>query len=62
MASLAMAKSIRLSGLLGWDYGSKSAAAPDIGSRGCSCAFQEVVVVALFVGYFAVTNVTLPSM
>uniref|UniRef100_A0A2N9G1U3 Uncharacterized protein n=1 Tax=Fagus sylvatica TaxID=28930 RepID=A0A2N9G1U3_FAGSY len=36
MASLAMAKSIRLSSLLGWDYGSKSFAAPDIDSRGCS--------------------------
>uniref|UniRef100_A0A2N9GBD3 Uncharacterized protein n=1 Tax=Fagus sylvatica TaxID=28930 RepID=A0A2N9GBD3_FAGSY len=36
MASLAMAKSIRLSSLLGWDYGSKSFAAPNIDSRGCS--------------------------
>jgi hypothetical protein len=41
MASLAMSNSIRLSGFLGWDYDSKSAAAPDIDSRGCSCAFMD---------------------
>ena len=41
MASLAMSNSIRLSGFFGWDYGSKFAAAPDIDSRGCSCAFMD---------------------
>uniref|UniRef100_A0A2N9H718 Uncharacterized protein n=1 Tax=Fagus sylvatica TaxID=28930 RepID=A0A2N9H718_FAGSY len=41
MASLAMSNSIRLSGFLGWDFDSKSAAAPDIDSRGCSCAFMD---------------------
>jgi hypothetical protein len=38
MASLAMANPIRLlSGLLGWDQGSKSSAGLDIGCCGCSC-------------------------
>uniref|UniRef100_A0A2N9IDU3 Uncharacterized protein n=1 Tax=Fagus sylvatica TaxID=28930 RepID=A0A2N9IDU3_FAGSY len=38
MASLAMANSIRfLSGLLGWDQGSKPSAVPDIAGCGCSC-------------------------
>ena len=41
MASLAMVNLIRLSGLLGWDYGSKSAAVPDIDSHGCSCSFLD---------------------
>ncbi len=41
MTSLAMANSIRLSGLLGWDYGSKSASVLDIDSRGCSCSFLD---------------------
>uniref|UniRef100_A0A2N9GRY5 Uncharacterized protein n=1 Tax=Fagus sylvatica TaxID=28930 RepID=A0A2N9GRY5_FAGSY len=41
MASIAMSNSIRLSGFLGWDYGSKSAAAPDIDCCGCSCAFMD---------------------
>uniref|UniRef100_A0A2N9FK60 Uncharacterized protein n=1 Tax=Fagus sylvatica TaxID=28930 RepID=A0A2N9FK60_FAGSY len=41
MASLAMANSIRFSGLLDWDYSSRSSAASDIGSCGCSCAFQD---------------------
>uniref|UniRef100_A0A2N9EN03 Uncharacterized protein n=1 Tax=Fagus sylvatica TaxID=28930 RepID=A0A2N9EN03_FAGSY len=41
MASLAMSNSIRLSGFLGWDFDSKSAATPDIDSGGCSCAFMD---------------------
>ena len=41
MVSFAMSNSIRLSGFLGWDYGSKSTAASDIDSRGCSCAFMD---------------------
>uniref|UniRef100_A0A2N9HSU2 Uncharacterized protein n=1 Tax=Fagus sylvatica TaxID=28930 RepID=A0A2N9HSU2_FAGSY len=41
MASLAMSKSIRLSGFLGWEFDSKSAVAPDIDSRGCFCAFMD---------------------
>uniref|UniRef100_A0A2N9J2K5 Uncharacterized protein n=1 Tax=Fagus sylvatica TaxID=28930 RepID=A0A2N9J2K5_FAGSY len=41
MPSLTMANSIRLSGLLGWDYDFKSTAAPDIDSCGCFCAFLD---------------------
>ena len=41
MASFAMTNSIRLNGLLGWDYSSKSAAVPDIDSRSCSCSFLD---------------------
>uniref|UniRef100_A0A2N9GXR8 Uncharacterized protein n=1 Tax=Fagus sylvatica TaxID=28930 RepID=A0A2N9GXR8_FAGSY len=36
-----MANSIRPSGLLGWEYGSKSYVVPDIDSRGCSCSFLD---------------------
>ena len=41
MASLAMANSIRLSGLLGWDYGSKSSVVSDINCRVCSCSLLD---------------------
>ena len=41
MAYLAMANSIRLSGVLGWDFSSKSYAVPDIDSRGCSCSLLD---------------------
>jgi hypothetical protein len=38
MASLAIVNPIRLlSGLLGWDQGSKPSAVPDIACCGCSC-------------------------
>ena len=63
MAFLAMANSIRLSGLLGWDYGSKSVVVPNIDSCGCSCFFFGrwsnyvsigVTVIVLFVFMFVV--------
>uniref|UniRef100_A0A2N9GJW8 Uncharacterized protein n=1 Tax=Fagus sylvatica TaxID=28930 RepID=A0A2N9GJW8_FAGSY len=41
MAFLAMANSIRLSGLLGWDYGSKSSVVSDINCRECSCSLLD---------------------
>ena len=41
MASLAMANSIRLSGLLGWDSDSKSYVAQNIDSHGCFCTFLD---------------------
>ena len=63
MAFLAMANSIRLNGLLGWEYRSKSSVVSDINCRGCSCSLLDSgqdlgrFVVVLFVLVIAVVVV-----